>query len=141
MLDFNKPQTPTVESEEEKNKEREGRRMEIISLTKEIAERGEIFPFSGIDLKARTSLEADEAEYPGFTTPIGTILEAMKEHGMKVVLGKHPESGNVFILPANSDDIESDMVFAKFFLVSETKDTRLKKLISLDIERAKDSGK
>lgn len=117
------------------------RQINIISLTKELAERGEIFPFYGIDQKVYSSMKADEAEYPGITTPIDELIGRFQNEGMKVVIGKHPESANIFILPAKSDDIENDMVFAKNFLINETMPDNLKKLIRLDVERARGFGK
>jgi hypothetical protein len=102
---------------------------EYILLAKELVESQEHFPFPGIDPQAYSKIKADEEEALGYSTPIDELLERFKNEGMKVVLGKHPESGNVFILPAQSDDIENDNLFPKHLLVSEEMDEKLKKLI------------
>jgi len=54
---------------------------------------------------------------------------------MKVVLGKYPESGNVFILPAQSDDIVNDNLFPRHLQTNEMMGEKLKKLILLNSEQ------
>jgi len=102
---------------------------EYVLLAKEIIERQETFPFPGIDPEAYSKIKVDEEQSPGYSTPIDELLERFRNEGMKVVLGKHPESGNVFILPAQSDDIENDNLFPKHLLPGEEMNEKLKKLI------------
>ena len=104
----------------------------IIVLTKELSNVSEGFVFSGIESDAYANLKADEEEFPGYITPIDEIIERLQSEGMKVVFGKNPESGNVYILPMNSENIEEDSIQPKSLIIGETMDARLKELISLD---------
>ena len=100
-----------------------------VLLATKLAENGEHFPFSGLAPEAYSRIKAEEAEYPGYTTPIDELVERCKNEGMKVVLGKHPESGNVWILPAHSEDANQDAIAPRQLLINETIDERLKNLI------------
>jgi hypothetical protein len=91
----------------------------------------EIFPFSGVDPESYVKMKASDEEYPGFTTPTDEIIERLKNEGMKVVLGKNPESGNVYILPAGSDDIEMDSISPKQLQISDGMNEKLAQLIEL----------
>ena len=71
--------------------------------------------------------ESDE-EFPGFTTPIDELLKKFQEEGLMVVFGKHPESGNIFTIPAKTGNIEDDNIFPRYLISSEISDERLKKL-------------
>ena len=53
---------------------------------------------------------------------------------MKVVLSKDPKSGNVFVLPLNSEDVEMDNLFPRHLMMAEGMDERLKRLILLNKE-------
>ncbi len=101
----------------------------IITLAAELYERGEVFPFSGIDPETYSKMKADEEEYPGYATPIDEIVEKLKSEGMKVVLGKNPESGNVFVLPAQSDNIEMDSISPRQLQLGEEMNEKLRELI------------
>lgn len=138
MPDFDKPNAPQSHLKlviDAREMLREEKRLEIISLTQEVAQSGEVFPFHGVDQKFYSNTKADEAKYPGMTTPIDDIIDRFKKEGMIVVIGKHPENANIYILPSKSDDINNDMVDAKNFLIDESMPENLKKLISMDIER------
>ncbi|OHA46982.1 MAG: hypothetical protein A2541_00990 [Candidatus Taylorbacteria bacterium RIFOXYD2_FULL_36_9] len=114
---------------------KEQRKAEIISLARELSEGSEVFPFSGIDTESYEKIKNADEEYPGFATPIDEIIKRCQAEGIKVVLGKDPESGNVFILPAGSNDIESDSILPKCLQVTDGMDDRLKRLILLDRAR------
>jgi hypothetical protein len=116
---------PTRSEKEPTKKER------IIALALELSEGHEVFPFSSIDPESYSKIKADEEEMPGYATPIDELLERFKREGMKVVLGKNPQSGNVFILPSQSDDIENDSLFPRHIQISEEMNERLKELIAL----------
>ena len=104
-------------------------RQEKISLAHELAESGEGFPFPGINPDSYEGMKADEEEFPGHTTPIDELMKRFRDEGMKVVLGKNPDSGNVYILPQGSDDIENDGIFPRQLLITEDMDERLSDLI------------
>ena len=114
---------------ERRNVERELKRERISALAKELSENLDDFPFSGITQEAYSRIKAVEELFPDYTTPIDTLIERLKNEGMKVVLGKDPTSGNAYILPAQSNDIQKDAIFPKYLQISETMDERLKKLI------------
>lgn len=107
------------------------RREKIITLAVELHERSEVFPFVGIDLESYSRMKAAEEEYPGYTTPIDEIVDRFKNEGMKVVLGKNPQSGNVFVLPAQSDNIEMDSISLKQLQISGGMNEKLQELVSL----------
>lgn len=109
--------------------EREKRRKRIIALAKELNESQESFPFPGIDADSYQKLKATDEEFPGFTTPIDELIQRFITEGIKVVSGDDPESGNVFILPFGSNDIESDSISPKQLQPDESMDSRLGKLI------------
>lgn len=104
----------------------------IIALAKELFERKEHFPFPGIDPESYSKIKADQDEFPGYSTPIDELMERFQHEGIKVVLGAHPESGNVFILPAESNDIENDSIFPRHLQLSDTMDVALKNLIMMN---------
>lgn len=61
---------------------------QIIALTLALHERGETFPFPGIDPESYARMKAGEEEDPGYTTPIDEIIQRLRQEGMKIVLGK-----------------------------------------------------
>ncbi len=120
------PKHEPMPSEERPKKER------MIALALELSQSQETFSFPGLDPDTYPKIKAAEEEYPGYTTPIDKLVERFKREGVKVVLGKHPESGNVFILPSQSNDIENDSISPKQLHTSELTDARLKELSQLD---------
>jgi hypothetical protein len=107
------------------------RKEKIIALAVELYESREVFPFAGIDPESYSRMKVDEEEYPGYTTPIDEIVERFKSEGMKVVLGKNPQSGNVFVLPAQSDNIEMDSISPRQLQLNEGMNEKLRELILL----------
>jgi len=110
----------------------EQKREEKIALAIELNEKQEGFPFSGIDFDFYEKTKAEEKEFAGYTTPIDELVERFKEEGIKVVLGKNPESGNIYILPLESDDIENDSIFPRQLQINEDMDEKLKELVLVD---------
>ena len=103
-------------------------RQEKISLAHELAESRESFPFPGINPDSYEGMKAAEEEFPGYSIPIDELMKRFQDEGIKVVLGKNPDSGNVFILPQGSDDIENDSIFPRQLLTTEDMDERLSNL-------------
>lgn len=116
-------QPPPQEQEKEMTKQ------ERVALGKELAAQAEVFPFQGIEESVLETIRQEENEYPGLTTPIDELMARCATHGMKIVLGDHPESGNVFLLPADSDNIAEDTLPLKHLKIGEGMDPRLKALI------------
>lgn len=128
------PKSADKDKEEERRyleKERLKEKFEIVPIALELAEVKEGFPFPGMDRKTYASIKADEEEFPGYTTPIDPLLERFRSEGMKVVVGKNIESGNIFILPLQSGDVEHDSIFPRQLDINDNMDERLKKLILL----------
>lgn len=119
-----------ISREEEQNKMRLER---YILLAKELSKNVEGFPFPGVEAEAYVKLIEVDKEFPGFTTPTDEIIEKMKKEGIKVALGNHPESGNVYILPLSSDDIDNDSLLPRHLEISDDMDDLLKKLIEANI--------
>ncbi|TRZ53645.1 hypothetical protein D4R99_00475 [bacterium] len=117
---------PSPISPEEEKKQKK------ISLAIELSQTPENFSFPGINSETYAKMKADEEEFPGYATPIDELLERFTKEGMKVVLGKNPESGNVYILPVQSNDIENDGIFPKQLQMEGITDEKLKELVILD---------
>ena len=58
------------------------------------------------------------------------LIERFKNDGIKVVL--RPDSGDFFILPKGSDDIENDSVAPKHLQINDVMDEKLKELVMLN---------
>jgi hypothetical protein len=106
---------PSPERESDMNKERMTLFVEMVEKLSQF----ERLPFPGINPESYASLKAVDEKFPGYTTPIDELIKRFESEGMKVVLGNDKESGNVFILPAGSNDIEKDSVFPRHLNVSE----------------------
>lgn len=119
---------PTKQSE---NSEKEQKKGEFITLARELSESHESFPFPGIDPESYAAMKSAEEEFSGYATPIDALVNRFENEGIKVSLGEYPDSGNVFILPSGSDDIENDSIFPRHLQTDEAMDERLKQLILL----------
>ncbi|MFA6416529.1 MAG: hypothetical protein WCW56_03570 [Candidatus Paceibacterota bacterium] len=106
---------------------------EMISLAESLSRSQEAFPFYGIEQVAYLKMRETDENYPGYTTPIDELIERLKEKGLKIVLGPHPESGNIFVLPADSDDIDRDSLSPYKLQVGEGMNDELKQLISASL--------
>jgi|AntDeeMinimDraft_6_1070357.scaffolds.fasta_scaffold05356_2 hypothetical protein len=113
------------------NKLEKNKKEQKIELARELDDSGEVFLFPGIKDESYQQLRSEEEEFPGFVTPINTLLKRFVKEGMKVVLGKNSASGNVFILPADSNNIEADSLFPRHLKINSYLDKRVKKLINL----------
>lgn len=129
MPSFEFPNNPSEKSGAEIKNEKENRKKKIIALTIELSEARENFRFPGINPESHSKLKANDAELEGLCTPIDKLIQRFKREGLKVVFGDDSESGNVFILPFESNDIESDSIFPEHLQIDETMDSRLKELI------------
>lgn len=120
------------QDEIEKN-EKMGISQEMISLAESLSHSQEAFPFYGIEPTAYSKIRETDENYPGYTTPIDELIERFKEKGLKVTMGPHPESGNIFVLPADSDDIENDGISPRQLQIGEGMNDELKRLISASL--------
>src|SRR3989338_1247195 len=123
-----------VKKENKKDKI-ESRREKIAALATELSQSWEKLPFPVIDPEAYLKLKADiktDEEASGYTTIMfDDLVERFKTQGMKVVLGKYPGSGNVYIVPSESNDIENDSISPRHLQVSGITNENLRELISI----------
>ncbi len=138
-MDKPRPHIEGIVSSQEVNNDPEKKRAErlvkILELIKEINESGESLPFSGIHPEAYTKMKETDNEYPRYTTPIDEIIERCQKEGIKVVTGKHPESGNIFVLPAGSNNIEMDSIAPHQLAIDTVKNKYLEELIRLTTKK------
>ncbi|MBL4644630.1 MAG: hypothetical protein JKX80_02065 [Candidatus Pacebacteria bacterium] len=102
------------------------------ALALELFESGEVFAFPGIKPESYTKIKAEQEEIPGYSTPIDELLKRFQNEGLKVVLGKNPGTGNIYVLPQGSDDIENDSFFPRHLSTEGDIDERLLKLIGMN---------
>jgi uncharacterized protein YkuJ len=107
------------------------RKERTIALAVECIESKEVFPFPGIDPTVYAQMKAVEAEGLDRTSPIDERIKRFEREGMKVAFGKYPKSGNVFILPSQSTDIEMDGISPRQLQLSEDMNEKLKELVLL----------
>lgn len=110
------------------------KKLRIFELTSKLIENEQQFSFPGIDSENYLKLKAVDEEFPGCVTPIDELMQRFQTEGIKVVSVK-PESGNVFILPAGSDDVENDSVLPEHLQIVEGMNETLKELILLKKNR------
>jgi len=114
-------------------REKSSAKNEFICVALELSQRKEKLLFPGIDEEECASLLAVDIEFPGYSTPTEEIIIRMDNEGIKVVLGKDPESGNVFIMPFLSDNI-ADSLLPRHLKISEGLDSSLSRLIKIHKE-------
>ncbi len=112
-------------------KSTENKYKEYIDVALELSKNLEGFTFPGITEESYVIIKKNDEEYPGYVTPIDEIIEKMKIQGMKVVIGKDPASGNVWLLPKDSNDI-SDSILPKFLVINDEMEDNFKKLILIN---------
>jgi hypothetical protein len=96
-------------------------------------------PYPGIPMGTLTLLttEYDETNkiYRNFTKSPSKKVKLFKKHGIKIVTGNHPKSGNIFVLPANMDNsaenIEKYSILVQILDPTGTDNPDLKELIEL----------
>ena len=109
--------------------DKEQRKKDYIALAETLSKNLEGFPFTDIEADWYSQMKTCDEDYPGFKTPTDEIIKRMSEEGFKVVFGKDPTNGNVYLLPLNSNDIENDMIFPGYLTIAEDMDETLKSLI------------
>lgn len=127
MNQFNKPPQSLQEVREKK-------KQEYIALAQELSEVHEGFSFPGISPESYPQLKVTTEEFPEYSSQIDELVSRFQTQGMKVVLSKDPKSGNVFVLPLNSNDVEMDNLFPRHLEITGDMDARLERLILLNKE-------
>lgn len=118
----------SIDNPEENKKDKLSKK---IILAQEFMKSKESFAFPGIKEESYQTIKKQEEEYPGCATPIDELLERFNREGFKVTLGKFPESGNVFVLPFHSDDIENDNLLPRHLNIEGISDSQMKEFIML----------
>lgn len=135
---------PTFNPEEVSNKEqekaKEARVLQIRELVEKLAKEHEVLPYFPMNTEAYNNTKKDEKDHPEilhFMSPIDDKLKRMQEQGIKIVLSdKNPQSGNVFVLPAESTDILADSIVLKFIDFDDTIPETLKELLALKLNKS-----
>jgi len=99
------PITQNSELDTNIEEERLERIARISQLVGKINESSEKLPFPGIRPEAYLGMKEADNKYPGCATPIDELIARFRREGIRVTLGEHPESGNVFVLPVGGNDI------------------------------------
>ena len=123
---YQEPTEETIEGDSLRDTEVEKLLTHAVEMT-----RHEVYPFISIKQEAFDKIHAEDEEFPGFTTPIKVLRERMIKEGMKISLGAHPKSGNIFVLPGNSDDIENDSIPLKHIELNATLIEKVEEIRSL----------
>ena len=118
----------------EREKSKLEKATKLLKLVEKINESNERIPFPGIHPEVYSRMKKDEEEFLDCVTPIDEIIKRCEEEGIKVVIGKNPESSNVFVLPADSTDIEMDSIPSYWLMIDAVKDERFRELIQLTKE-------
>lgn len=127
MNQFNRPPQSQQEIKEQK-------KQEYLALAQELSEAGERFSFPGMNPESYSELKSVAEEFPEYSAQTDELIGRFQTQGMKVVFSKDPKSGNIFVLPLNSEDVEMDNLFPRHLTIAEGMDERLKKLILLNKE-------
>jgi len=103
--------------------------VERMRMVAEIIESGEVFHFPGIRPEVYEQIKEEQAEYPGYTTPIDELLLRFQNEGMKLIAGRDVYSRDILVLPQGSDDVVSDALPFKNVSVAGDIDSRLQELV------------
>lgn len=130
----NNPMESPYDDNEEKSRtvEKETALRRELELANELRESREPFPFPGVNSDFYAKTKEDQRDYPGFSTPIDELLERFSREGFKIVMGKNPHTGNIFILPAESNDLVNDSLFPRHLKIDTATDEKLRELIELN---------
>ena len=113
---------------------KEQKKRAYIALAKELSERTEGFAFPGMNEDSYAELKATEEEGEGYITPVDDIVVRLQNEGIKVVLGDHPENGDVYILPQGSSDILQDSILPRHLMATEDMEPELRKLVDMNVD-------
>ena len=97
-------------AKEQVSNQTESRKERIASLSAELIESNETFPFPGIDPEAYRKLKVDiegdkEMSLYDISSPtLDELIERFQKEGMKITLGDTPKAGNVFMVPAGQSN-------------------------------------
>jgi len=116
------------------NESKELVKEEFLRVGRELFESGKHFPFDfkkGVSAESYAQLKRDDAECPGFVTPIDTLREKLRDGGMRVVLSPHPGNLDVFISDNLEDALENDSLLPRHLEESVIIDPELQHLVWL----------
>ena len=88
----------------------ESRKERIAALSAELVESNEMFPFPGVNpesyAKLKTDIEHDkEMSLYDYSSPtLDELIKRFQNEGMRVTFGDTPKAGNVYIVPAGSNE-------------------------------------
>jgi len=73
-------------------------------------------------------MKRDWEEEPEYAVDIDRLLKRFFEEGIKIVFSNDPTSGNIFIMPAKSVDIQSDSLLPRMLSHDDIEDYGLRLL-------------
>ncbi|MDB5189788.1 MAG: hypothetical protein JWN49_114 [Parcubacteria group bacterium] len=114
----------SLSSEQERDRHNEM----TVRLAESLSQRVEPIPFTGIDPTEYELLKEDEANLPDLLTPIDERIQRFKEQGLKVVLGEHGDSKDIYVVPALSSN-KKDRTLARHLQIVDGMDEELRRLI------------
>lgn len=105
---------------------------EKIRLYKELIESGGVFRFPGIDPEQYIKMkQGDEEDIYRIMTPTDTLIDRFSIHGVRFADIEFPESGNVLIVPNDSNDLVKDSTLLKNLDLKGVEDLKVRRLMEL----------
>lgn len=101
-----------------------------VELAKELMENNEELDFPGLNIESYNTLKSEEKEYLGFATSIDEIIIKCEDQGLKIEMGSNLDGSNMFLLPADSNNLDDSLRFKHLNLDSISNGT-FKKLANL----------
>jgi len=118
----------TREEQLERDKAFQREKIEVARGLVTRSESMEVFKFPGIKHADYVQMKRDWEEEPEYAVDIDRLLKRFFEEGIKIVFSNDPTSGNIFIMPAKSVDIQSDSLLPRMLSHDDIEDYGLRLL-------------
>ena len=136
------PEQAKAERRAIEDAERKVRAEQTIALVEKLQELGEALPFPGMDATILAAKRAEEKADPDillYANAIDDILQRCQEQGIKIELTGSRNSGNVMVLPKQSNDPADNLRLQDLKLAAVT-DPDLRTLIELKLQHLADKA-
>jgi len=120
------------ESNPESDRAFQSEKVMVATKLVERCEAGEVFPFPGLRPDQYEIMKKEWEEEPEYSQDIDALISRFQNEGMKVVSSEHRASGNVFLLPASSNDLMSDSLLPRLVSVDAIVDDSLLELVVME---------
>ncbi len=121
MINFENFTTPKSESNKEE------KRAELMDLATEMINENRVYPWPGLTPDAYSRFRSEEEEFPGFCNPIDDVVKRCEVEGIKIVF----ISKTIAVIPAETGDIDMDIIFPHSLQVRSYSDGQLSELIAV----------